>query len=1131
MTRRTLLAALVLCALGLSQPPLAQAIPPSATFDGAASVLDPGSTPLSNPAGVAFDTFGNTYIADSGNNRIVKAAADGTVAVLAINGLGAALNDPEAIATDSSGNIYIADSGNSRVVKVTSSGAGSVVNTGGLISSGSRGVVVDSSGNIYVADATNNRVVQVTAGGTAAIFAITGLGTPLNAPGGLAVDTAGNLYIADTGNNRIVKVTAAGAASVLSFGGLTLSSPRGLAVDSFNTVYVADSGNNRLVSGASNLTVNTPGITPNAPRGIAVDPFGTLYCADTGNNQVDMIAVSAVDFGKRAVGVAAGNSRTLSFTIFGTLGALSPMTMGAPNGDFSVVSGAGTTCTSGTTSTSCTVQLQLSPHAAGLTRGSLALVGNASNTLLIVPLFGVGIAPTVSITPAKASVLPVPGITTSFPFQMSLDGSGNKYVANYVQCGGCPQLVKVTADGSSASAVSTGSVTLGPSITGLVLDGAGQIYIGDYYNSRIVRVDTTGNGVALSISAGAVALGQPTELAMDAGGNLIISDYSRARIVKVPAASLATTATSLTGVVVPTPGQTFTAASVSGVAVDAYGNIYISNRHKVVKATPIGAAADLPTPGVTLSVPQGVTVDGGGNLYIIDTNRIVQVSAAGAASVVQFAGLTAPTTLSGSGYGVTVDAAGSVYIPDWTNSRLLKLDTSSPAPLVFGTARFGQTSSDSPKTLTVQNVGNFPLTLPVPASGNNPSFSTSDFALGNVGTCPQVSSVSAPGVLAPAAACTLAVAFTPAGAGARAANLVLTDNTANAASPGYASQSIALSGTGTQAVTVITWNVPAAITYGTALGATQLNATASAPGIMTYTPPAGTVPPVGVNTLSVAFAPTDAVDYTNATATTTVTVNKAATSVAVSASASSGTSVTITATVTSSYGTPDGTVQFSVGSTDVGSVALDGTGKATIVVPSSNATVTATYSGSANYVASTGSGAAKIDPGYTVSANLSAIAIHIGESADVQLNFAPVGGFTGQVDLSCQGLPASMSCNFTPASFVADGSNQQQSGQLRINAPGAAGVATSNFAGLLILPGVFFGGILNWRRRTRASNVRRLVAWALLAGLGATVGCSSGHYDRVAATVVVTVSAVDNGTAHTQVQGIHSLNLTITVSP
>ncbi|HEX4005347.1 MAG TPA: protease pro-enzyme activation domain-containing protein [Acidobacteriaceae bacterium] len=77
-----------------------------------------------------------------------------------------------------------------------------------------------------------------------------------------------------------------------------------------------------------------------------------------------------------------------------------------------------------------------------------------------------------------------------------------------------------------------------------------------------------------------------------------------------------------------------------------------------------------------------------------------------------------------------------------------------------------------------------------------------------------------------------------------------------------------------QVVSVITWPAPAAITYGTALSATQLDATVNAAGTLGYTPAAGTVLALGVQTLSVTFTPTDSVDYTAPTATVTITVTQ-----------------------------------------------------------------------------------------------------------------------------------------------------------------------------------------------------------------------------------------------------------------
>ncbi|HCE67629.1 MAG TPA: hypothetical protein DER40_08970 [Geobacter sp.] len=79
-----------------------------------------------------------------------------------------------------------------------------------------------------------------------------------------------------------------------------------------------------------------------------------------------------------------------------------------------------------------------------------------------------------------------------------------------------------------------------------------------------------------------------------------------------------------------------------------------------------------------------------------------------------------------------------------------------------------------------------------------------------------------------------------------------------------------------QTVPTVTWNTPATITYGTALSATQLNATASVPGTFAYTPAAGSVPNAGTQTLSVTFTPTDSVNYSTVTDSVNLVVNKVA---------------------------------------------------------------------------------------------------------------------------------------------------------------------------------------------------------------------------------------------------------------
>ena len=157
------------------------------------------------------------------------------------------------------------------------------------------------------------------------------------------------------------------------------------------------------------------------------------------------------------------------------------------------------------------------------------------------------------------------------------------------------------------------------------------------------------------------------------------------------------------------------------------------------------------------------------------------------------------------------------------------------------------------------------------ASGNNPSVSAY-FQLDNATTCPQLNTASSPGTLAAGQVCNYAVDFAPTIAGSVSGSVIVTDNSLGATA---ATQTISLTATATQGTPPISWSNPAAITYGTALSSTQLNASSSLAGTFVYSPASGTVLSAGSQTLSVTFNPTDTTDYNSGTANVTLTVNPA----------------------------------------------------------------------------------------------------------------------------------------------------------------------------------------------------------------------------------------------------------------
>jgi sugar lactone lactonase YvrE len=273
------------------------------------------SAQLNYPHGVAMDSAGNFYIADTNNNRIRKVSTSGTITAFAGTGsfgyygdggaaTAAQLNGPYSVVVDSAGNLYIAEPGNNRIRKVSTTGTiTTIAGTGysGFSGDGGdaasaqlyypEGVAVDAGGNLYIADTYNNRIRKVSGNGTISTFAGTGTfgfsgdgvaATVANLyiPTGVAVDAAGNLYIAEAGNHRIRKVSTAGIITSIAGRGPSaagtfsgndglatsaqLYSPTSVAVDTSGNIYFVDARNNRIRKLTPMVLIATPTPPPSA---------------------------------------------------------------------------------------------------------------------------------------------------------------------------------------------------------------------------------------------------------------------------------------------------------------------------------------------------------------------------------------------------------------------------------------------------------------------------------------------------------------------------------------------------------------------------------------------------------------------------------------------------------------------------------------------------------------------------------------------------------------------------------------------------------------------------------------------------------------------------------------------------
>jgi sugar lactone lactonase YvrE len=318
------------------------------------------SAELNYPTGIALDNAGNIYFADTLNVRIRRiTAATGIITTVAGNGtLGpwgdngpatsASMAYPDGVAVDSSGNIYIADTDNGTIRKVTASTGviTTIAGTGYVGSSGDGGpatnatmnypneVALDGSGNIYIADSDNNKIRKITAS-TGIITTVAGSGTSgysgdggaatsatLNTPFGVSVDNNSNIYVADFYNNTIREVAAAtgvittiagtGTAGYSGDNGPATSAqlkyPWGASIASSGGVYIADYYNNRIRAIAPTLATQTITFGPLSNVALGSGPVTLTATASSG------LVVSFASTTPSVCAIVSGNSVVLLAT-------------------------------------------------------------------------------------------------------------------------------------------------------------------------------------------------------------------------------------------------------------------------------------------------------------------------------------------------------------------------------------------------------------------------------------------------------------------------------------------------------------------------------------------------------------------------------------------------------------------------------------------------------------------------------------------------------------------------------------------------------------------------------------------------------------------------------------------------
>ena len=631
-----------------------------------------------------------------------------------------------------------------------------------------------------------------------------------------------------------------------------------------------------------------------------------------------------LNFGAVNVGTAAPTQTfTYSLSPETKLSALNILTAGVPGLDYTE---AGSTCTLGPAHRqTCNVLIAFTPSAPGLRYGAVTLYANGGGQPLTTwYLTGIGQSSAVTIDPGTQSTIATLSNSTQ-AYGSAIDGAGDVYVVDHANS----QIIELAAGTfTQSTVVAPGSGLSGP--TAVALDGAGNLYISDTGNGQIVVVPNeqgtlnSADMTPLSIAG----LGSPRGLAIDGSGNLYVTDSANGDVVEVPIAGGTSTivASNLT--------------NPSGVALDAAGNVYVATNNSVNEYQPPFTGTPIPI-GSGYNNPRGIAVDASGAVYVADTgnSRIVWVAPGGASQT------TLPVTGISNPQGLTVDSADNVYVTDSGNIYQVNRTQPAPlsfASTFVDSTSTPQTltvSDAGNQPLTVSNLAITTNFTQLPSGGSDCNTSTqlssAEQCLIAVASAPTISggltgtialtdnALNIPGttqtvqlsgagaqvaqtitfptiptqtygvgsvMLNASASSGLLVSYKVISGPATVLGSVLTITgagsvTVQACQFGnveYAAATpVSQTFTVNQAPTTVVWSNPAAITYGTALSASQLDATTNpaCAGTYVYTPAAGTVLNAGSQTLSVLFTPSNT-NYAPSTASVTLQVNQAVTTIA-----------------------------------------------------------------------------------------------------------------------------------------------------------------------------------------------------------------------------------------------------------
>jgi uncharacterized protein (TIGR03437 family) len=308
---------------------------------------------------------------------------------------------------------------------------------------------------------------------------------------------------------------------------------------------------------------------------------------------------------------------------------------------------------------------------------------------------------------------PATNAQLSNPNNVALDALGNLYIADFFNS----RIRKVSSAGVITTVAGTGtngySGDGGPATSaqltypsGLAIDASGNLYIADLYNSAIRKVSPAG---VISTFA---HINEPDGVAVDASGNLYVADPNRHYLWKVSPSGALTAAAGNGNFHAYTATGPVASAQLEvarSVAIDASGNIFVAELYAGIrKVSPDGTIRSLVGGGF---VNTGVAVDATGNLYVAEWDQGV--------SKISPDGTAMPVVGNGTqGYlaaGVGVDSIGNLYIADWGNAVIRKVAPDGTLSTVAGNGTQGYSGDGGPATNAQLS---HPYAVAVDASGN-----------------------------------------------------------------------------------------------------------------------------------------------------------------------------------------------------------------------------------------------------------------------------------------------------------------------------------------------------------------------------------------------------------------------------